>query len=723
MKRFVIILIFTQMLLAQKNIHPRYIWPTNASKYLTSVFAEFRPRHYHSGIDIKTWGKEGYKVFAISDGYVSRIRVSPFGYGKALYIKLKDGNYQVVAHLQRFADDIEKRVRKKQIKNGRFSVEIFPMAKEFRVKQGQLIGYSGSTGIGVPHLHFEIRDEKNIPLNPLIFYPPLKDSIAPDISKIALIPLSDSSWVNGRSVKTIFYANKSAANTFKLTSPVLSNGPFSLAFVAWDKANNIYNKYSIYRFKLYVNDSLSFSAVYDKFSFDDTRFIELDRDFGLFREKIGKFQQTYLHPKNELPFYFTNDKRGVLSVSPGKKMEIRLECEDFNGNKAEFFMQILGAPPLELNSFVLASDSSLYLADFPWWSSSKTLRIDPMKPGVGGIRLYSNDGEKWKMLINHPAGAYILSKGEGMVKIPISFGSNIDTGTLQKSIVIYKNILRGFIQTKNGFPIDSKVQFSFENQKSEIMLSRFGNALSFQKKLPATDGFLSAILFRNGIPDTLFAKPVYYTPENKKKHIRVKNITLDFPLHSFYDNAYVYIDENYPKDEKIDKDILGNIISVEPFLQPINFGATVSIDVPDSLKTDKQIGLFYKTDKDKWEFLAGNIDGVCTSKVLSLEKFALKIDHEPPQVVALTLKKKRFSRIPKFFKWQVVDNISGFKGDEGFHGTMDGKTVVIEYDPEEDLLILPTFDLGINRGTHNIEISAQDNLGNISLHKDTFIFN
>lgn len=723
MKRIIIILIFTQMLLAQKNNHSNYIWPTNASKYLTSVFAEFRPRHYHSGIDIKTWGKEGYKVFAISDGYVSRIRVSPFGYGKALYIKLKDGNYQVVAHLQRFADDLEKRVRKKQIKNGRFSVEIFPMAKEFQVRQGQLIGYSGSTGIGVPHLHFEIRDTKNIPLNPLIFYPPLKDTIAPNISKIAIIPLSDSSWVNGSSVKTIFYPTRSAANTFKLTSPVVSNGPFSLAFVAWDKANNVYNKYSIYRFKLYVNDSLTFSAVYDKFSFDDTRFIELDRDFGLYREKIGKFQQTYLHPKNELPFYFTNDKRGVLSISPGEKMEIRLESEDFNGNKAEFFMQILGVPTLELQSFALANDSGKYLTDFSWWSVSKTLRIDPVKPGIGGIRLYSNDGVKWKMLLDHPSGDYFLSKEEGPVKIPLSFSGNNDTGTLQKSILIDKDILRGFVQEKSGFPIDTEVLLSFENQKLDIKLSRFGNVLSFQKKLPAMDGFLSAILLRNGLPDTLFAKYVYYTPENKKKYIRVKNVTLDFPLHAFYDNAYVYWDENYPMDEKTDMDILGNIISVEPFLQPINHGAIVSIEVPDSLKSDKQIGLFYKTDKDKWAFLAGNVDGFCTSKVLSLEKFALKIDHDPPQVVSLTLKKKRFSRIPKFLKWQVVDNISGFKGDEGFQGTLDGKSVVLEYDPEEDLLILPTFDLGISRGIHNIEISAEDNLGNITQHKDTFIFN
>ncbi|MEL6822798.1 MAG: hypothetical protein AAFP70_13650 [Calditrichota bacterium] len=67
-----------------------YLWPTEASKLLTSNFCEFRPRHYHAGIDIKTWGKTGFKVYAIEDGYVYRIRVAATGYGKAVYIHLNN---------------------------------------------------------------------------------------------------------------------------------------------------------------------------------------------------------------------------------------------------------------------------------------------------------------------------------------------------------------------------------------------------------------------------------------------------------------------------------------------------------------------------------------------------------------------------------------------------------------------------------------------------------
>ena len=84
-----------------------YLWPTNASTYLASSFCEFRPGHYHSAIDIKTWVQEGYKCYAIADGEIIRLRVSPFGYGKVLYLRLKDGNTAVYAHLQRFAPDLE----------------------------------------------------------------------------------------------------------------------------------------------------------------------------------------------------------------------------------------------------------------------------------------------------------------------------------------------------------------------------------------------------------------------------------------------------------------------------------------------------------------------------------------------------------------------------------------------------------------------------------------
>jgi murein DD-endopeptidase MepM/ murein hydrolase activator NlpD len=49
---------------------------------LSGNFGELRNDHFHAGIDFKTRNMEGAPVHAIQDGYVSRITISPWGYGQ-----------------------------------------------------------------------------------------------------------------------------------------------------------------------------------------------------------------------------------------------------------------------------------------------------------------------------------------------------------------------------------------------------------------------------------------------------------------------------------------------------------------------------------------------------------------------------------------------------------------------------------------------------------------
>ena len=88
--------------------------PLEVPLILSGTFAELRTNHFHSGLDIRTQQREGLKVIAVADGYVSRIKISHFGYGKALYITHPNGYTSVYAHLQKFAPEIEEYVRKKQ---------------------------------------------------------------------------------------------------------------------------------------------------------------------------------------------------------------------------------------------------------------------------------------------------------------------------------------------------------------------------------------------------------------------------------------------------------------------------------------------------------------------------------------------------------------------------------------------------------------------------------
>ena len=138
---------------------------------LAGNFGELRSNHFHTGIDIKTQGKTGLPVYAPADGVVSRIKISPWGFGTALYIDHPNGYTTVYGHLSRLRDDLAKYARNIQYQDQSFDIDITVPGGKFQFKQGELIAYSGNSGSsGGPHLHFEIRDSKTQnPINPQLF--------------------------------------------------------------------------------------------------------------------------------------------------------------------------------------------------------------------------------------------------------------------------------------------------------------------------------------------------------------------------------------------------------------------------------------------------------------------------------------------------------------------------------------------------------------------------
>ena len=150
--------------------------PVDIPILLSGNFGELRNNHFHSGIDFKTQGVEGKNIRAVKDGYVSRILVSPWGYGHALYVKHPDSTMSVYGHLRNFAGHIATYVKEQQYAQERFSVDLSPEPSQFPVKAGELIALSGNTGSsGGPHLHFEIRDLRTgEPVDPIVYY---KDKI------------------------------------------------------------------------------------------------------------------------------------------------------------------------------------------------------------------------------------------------------------------------------------------------------------------------------------------------------------------------------------------------------------------------------------------------------------------------------------------------------------------------------------------------------------------
>jgi len=248
---------------------PAYHWPLSARPALTSTFGEYRTGHPHAGLDLKTWGQEGFPVFAVDDGEVFRVTASPWSYGRAIYVKLRDGRTALYAHLSAFAPPIAGRVETEQERRGAYSVNLFLNAGEISVKRGQIIGFSGSSGVGMPHLHFELWDAAERRVNPLEYGFRVVDTIPPVIQALALAPLNASSLVEGgHDPYPLKVQWDQSRGCYLPPKPVLVHGLVGVAADVFDQADSSAstNRLAPYRLTLRVDGAEAFQTTYSAFS-------------------------------------------------------------------------------------------------------------------------------------------------------------------------------------------------------------------------------------------------------------------------------------------------------------------------------------------------------------------------------------------------------------------------------------------------------------------------
>lgn len=246
-------------------------WPLNTVK-LTGNYGELRPNHFHAGLDFSGDGNLNSPIYAVKTGYISRIKVSPYGYGKVLYISHYDGKLSVYAHQSRFNDSIEAYVKKEQYKKLSYEIELFPEKNELQITEGELIGYMGNTGGSTgPHLHFELRDEiTEIPLNPLLIYK-LQDTIKPICTGIAFFNVSDS--LNPKLMTAINVKNKNDSLYCANDTIVVSDSNIAVAFSGYDIEIYNDNPNNIYEAKLFINDTLFYHHQLNYIPFDLSNYV------------------------------------------------------------------------------------------------------------------------------------------------------------------------------------------------------------------------------------------------------------------------------------------------------------------------------------------------------------------------------------------------------------------------------------------------------------------
>ena len=345
-------LLFSMGLKAQETF-PQYPSPVDIPVYLSATFAELRNNSFHAGVDIKTQGVEGKSVYAVADGYVSRIGVSPYGYGNVIYITHNDGYTSVYAHLQRFNKAIAKYVMDYQYRNKTFASSIFLSKDTFPVKAGDFIGYSGNTGgSGGPHVHYELRHTKSEkPVNPLYFGLKVEDKVKPNIKGLAVYPVNDTSTVEGKD-QPLYFTEKDYVH---------ANGVIAFGINTDDQVGSSTNKNGPYTYELYLDTILRFKVECDSFSYSEPKYINSLIDYKRYKEKGNRYVRTEVDPYNKLSMYVV--KNGVVRVEEADTVDVCFKIGDYAGNVSTASFKLVGTAPVVVEKEPLSRSYYFVKAD------------------------------------------------------------------------------------------------------------------------------------------------------------------------------------------------------------------------------------------------------------------------------------------------------------------------------------------------------------------------
>ncbi|MGB2696633.1 MAG: M23 family metallopeptidase [Candidatus Zixiibacteriota bacterium] len=724
------------------------MWPIEKFRKLSSAFGEYRNFHFHSGIDIPTQKKTGFKVMAPESGWVFRIYTSWWGYGKAVYLKLDDGRLVLFGHLSDFSPGIKEFVEKEQLKSKSYFQNIFLDKDQMRIKKGELIGFSGETGAGAPHLHFELRDDKNQPLNPLKHGFWVADSLPPVIKKIVFRPMGINSYVEGKEeVAILNLIPDSTGESYALKEKPILSGKIGLEISAYDRMNK--RKLGIYKASLYLDNELIFSSRYDTLNFETTWMVTLDRDFQLLNQGKGHFYKLYVNLGNELNLYTASEPdKGIVNTEKSDSLSqkiytqgthrIRVTVEDVWGNLSSAGFSVIFDKKPEIKITEIAKSAGGYEIKGKVIDNG---RYSEMEIDTSPIEKLTWDRKK---LINSSEGNEFFWVED--VKVPSLFRVKAkDDSGLESNPAYFVLGSSGIIANPGIDEIKLDLDYCFEDGFLNFRLG-FNSILSKKPELSLkVGGFEFQPLLMREIDEKSY-KAVYPFSETKAKELMLKvrcqsvfgdsaTFVNEIPLSiatTLYggeavsqddmakiriDSGAVYKDIQLKIEKSSPRIRLGKkceVYSFEPKDVPFAKYAWISLSYKGEKFNPEKLAL-YEYKNRSWRFVGNELDSdekTVSGKVRQLSGYALLEDLRAPRIKIIY--PKRWQRIknrsPLIYS-KIWEDLSGLDIRGGITVTVDDQWIIPEYDPEKGILkTRPSQPL--SWGWHTLKIVVRDQAGN-----------
>lgn len=367
MRKLLLLLLLSTSLYGQNQYPQDYFRsPLDITVVLAGTFAELRSNHFHSGLDIKTKQVEGLKVYGIADGYVSRIKIAHYGYGKALYVTHPNGYTSVYAHLQKFSPKIEAYIKKKQYEKESFEIELFPNIDEILIQKNDIIAFTGNTGSsGGPHLHFEIRDNQERPINPMLFGIDVADTKKPIVSNVYAYPIGKNAHINGSSKKRKLRLIPQKNGNYKI-EPIKAYGTIGFSIETIDRQNLAANKNGVYNIKTFYNGIQNFEIDFRRFSFSETKHLNRLIDYEHYKSKKQRLQKLFIEKNNPLSLYDNIIDNGYITIIDSTASVYKIKVSDFKDNTSVIDITIKGdnklpndlEPDLVTQDYILSSEEN-----------------------------------------------------------------------------------------------------------------------------------------------------------------------------------------------------------------------------------------------------------------------------------------------------------------------------------------------------------------------------